>query len=65
MLHCRSDFAKEDYAKIGGVTNQAIYRGVGNREVGQMLAQYMPDFGKPQACLRPGVDSTDVLASNI
>lgn len=62
---CRPDFAKENYGKIGGDTNQAIYRGVGNKEVGQMLAQYMPDFGKPQACLQPCVEGTDVVASNI
>ncbi|KAK5054507.1 hypothetical protein LTR84_001398 [Exophiala bonariae] len=40
----RANFAKEDYEKIGHTTSQAIYRGVGNKEVGQMLAQYMPDF---------------------
>ena len=40
----RENFGEFDYTTRGGETTAAIYRGVGNSEVRQMIQQYFPEM---------------------
>jgi hypothetical protein len=47
----REHFQQQDYLALGHETHKKIYRGVGNPEVSQMLAQYLPDLCKRSTIL--------------
>ncbi|KIY00307.1 uncharacterized protein Z520_03992 [Fonsecaea multimorphosa CBS 102226] len=43
-LKPRAGFQEADYGELGNATLKRVYRGVGNPEVAQMVAQYLPDL---------------------